>query len=56
MCGRSTVAFLDAADSVEEVAVGEFHELYTATLGLVAPDESWMVRLAQDLLLHCLLR
>ena len=46
----SAIAFLDAADRVEEIAEGELHELHPASLRLVTPDKGWMISLRQELL------
>mmetsp|Transcript_27347 Transcript_27347/g.36582 ORF Transcript_27347/g.36582 Transcript_27347/m.36582 type:complete len:274 (-) Transcript_27347:877-1698(-) len=45
----SAVAFLNAGDRVEEVAEGELRQLHATPFRLVAPHESWVARLRQDL-------
>ena len=47
----SAVCLFDARDRIEEVAEGELDELDTAALRLVAPDEGWVARLRQYLVL-----
>ena len=45
----STVAFLNAADSVQEVAITELDTMNATSLSLIAPHKRWMISLRQNL-------